>query len=102
MKPGSPAPCPKSVDSHRLLDDFRTPSFATEVWLFSWCLRVFVLYGSCGIFSHLPSPGVERPHPAFGTPLRPSGRGEGEREGIANPRLTPWANLCRSSGARFC
>ena len=33
-----------------LLDDSRTRSFTTEVLLFSWCLRAFVLYGSCGIF----------------------------------------------------
>jgi hypothetical protein len=34
VKPGRPAACPKSVDSHQLLDDFRIRSFTTEVCFF--------------------------------------------------------------------
>ena len=44
------------------------------------------------------SPRLEGPHPAFGTPLPLGGRGDGERVGCRNPRLTPWAIGCRPHG----
>ena len=42
------------------------------------------------------SPGVESPHPAFGTPLPvAAARGDGGEGGRADPRLTPWATFFR-------
>jgi hypothetical protein len=41
LKSGSPLPCPKSFDSHRLLDDFAPGLLLTElllVFLVPWCL----------------------------------------------------------------
>jgi hypothetical protein len=43
------------------------------------------------------SPGLDGPHPAFGTPLpleRERGRGEGA---LVHPRLAPWAKRLRPS-----
>ena len=41
------------------------------------------------------SPGLDGPHPAFGTPLPLSGRGDGGEGGGGDPRLAPWATRCR-------
>jgi hypothetical protein len=63
-----------------------------------------------------PSPRLRHPSPAgpppgglllevqWNTTLWAAGRageGRGEREGVSNPRLAPWAKLCRSFGAEF-
>jgi hypothetical protein len=56
-----------------------------------------------------PLPPARRPEVAYAPELqrrsalgrRAGERGEGEREGAFNPRLTPWAKLCRSFGAGF-
>ena len=47
------------------------------------------------IFSRLLSPGLDGPHPAFGTPLPLGGRGAEVRGGARDPRLAPWATRCR-------